>query len=206
MTQADPKAQAFLAKFRAAAVELEAPSHTHIESLKFRDSVSHNDYRQLITALSLLEVKQIQGDYQGNAWKITDADDSSILIVEHETGLEILYVVGAVASIVSLVPMVVNTWIRLRDHWPPFRGRLEGAPQIRRLSQKGKLTEEPAPPVELMVIQHFLRYQDALNQRITRLETKVSSLTKLLSEHGIGKTKPVALKSKRGGNGPTRSA
>ncbi len=177
MNQEDLREKAFLAKLQAAAAELNAASHRDIESLKFRDSTSSHDYRDLITELGPMKVVEILGDYQGKAWKITDADDNSIIIVEHETGLEILYVVGAVASIVSLVPVIVNTWNSMRDHWPPHRGRLgPGGPERRRFGRNDKLIEEPAPPVEAIMLQHVLNQYDKLSERISSLEAEVSGL------------------------------
>ncbi len=177
MNQEDWRKKTFLAKFQAAAAELNAASHNDIESLKFRDSTSSQDYREMVTELAPLKVVEIQGDYQGKAWKLTDADDNSIIIVEHETGLEILYVVGAIASIVSLVPIIVNTWSRMRDHWPPHRGRFgTGGPERRRFDRNDRLIEEPAPPVEALMLQHLLNQYDELSERISSLENEVSSL------------------------------
>ncbi len=177
MNQKDLRKKTFLSKLQAATAELNASSHRDIESLKFRDSTSSHDYRDLITELGPMKVVEIQGDYQGKAWKITDADDNSIIIVEHETGLEILYVVGAVASIVSLVPIIINTWSRMRDHWPPHRGRFgPGGPERRRFDRNDRLIEEPAPPVEAIMLQHLLNQYDKLNERISSLETEVSGL------------------------------
>lgn len=153
MNQEDLRKKAFLAKLHAAAAELNAASHRDIESLKFRDSTISHDYRELLAELGPMKVVEIQGDYQGKACKITGTDDNSVIIVEHETGLEILYVVGSVASIVSLVPIVVNSWNRLRDHWPPHRGRFgPGAPERRRFDRNARLIEEPAPPVEAIML------------------------------------------------------
>lgn len=177
VNQEELREKAFLAKLQAAAAELNAASHRAIESLKFRDSTSSHDYRELLAELGLLKVVEIQGDYQGKAWKITDADDNSIIIVEHETGLEILYVVGAVASIVSLVPIIANTWSRMRDHWPPHRGRFGlGGSERRRFDRNDRLIEEPAPPVEAIMHQHLLNQYDRLSQRISSLEAEVSNL------------------------------
>jgi hypothetical protein len=167
----------FLAKFQVAAVELGAVSYREVESLKFRGSSNSQDYRELLAALGPLMVKEIQGNYQGKAWKLTDANDNSVIIVEHETGLEILYVVGAVASVVSLVPMVVNLWNRMRDHWPPYRGRLgPGGPERRCFDIKDRLIEEPAPPVEAIMLQRLLSQYDRLSERISSLEADVSRL------------------------------
>ena len=177
MNPEDWRKKTFLTKFQEAAAELNAASHRDVESLKFRDSTSSHDYRELVTELAPLGVKEIKGDYQGKAWKLTDADDNSIIIVEHETGLEILYIVAAVASIVSLVPIIVNTWNRIRDHWPPHRGRFgPGGPERRRFDRNDRLIEEPAPPVEAIMFQHLLNQYDKLSERISSLETEVLSL------------------------------
>lgn len=173
----DWRLKSFLAKFQAAAVELGAASPRDVESLKFRDSSSSQDYRALLAEISPLKVDEIQGNYQGKAWKLTDADDNSVIIVEHETGLEILYIAGAVASIVSLVPLVVNLWNRMRDHWPSYRGRFgPGGPERRRFDGKDRLIEEPAPPVGAIMLQHLLSQYDRLGERITSLEADVSQL------------------------------
>lgn len=177
VSQKDWREKSFLAKFKAAAAELNATSHRDIESLKFRDITGFHDYKELVEELGFLKVLEIQGDYQGKAWKLTDADGNSIIIVEHETGLEILYVVGAIASIIGLVPIVINTWGRVRDHWPPFRGRFGvGTPERRRFDRNNRLVEEPAPPVEAIVLQHLLAQYDMLNGRISSLEAEVSGL------------------------------
>lgn len=167
VSQKDWRKKNFIAKFEVAAAELNAASYHDIESLKFRDSISSHDYRDLITEFGPMEVLEIQGDYQGKAWKITDADDNSVIIVEHETGLKILYIVGAVACIVSLVPIVVNSWNRLRDHWPLHRGRFgTGGLERRRFGKNGKLTEELDPPMEAIMLQHVLNQYDRLSERI----------------------------------------
>jgi cell division protein FtsB len=177
VNQEDLREKNFIAKFQVAAAELNAASYHDIESLKFKDSTSSRDYRDLIIELGPMEVVEIQGDYQGKAWKITDADDNSIIIVEHETGLEILYVVGAVASIVGLVPVIVNTWNNMRDHWLPHRGRFgTGGLERRRFGRNDKLIEEPAPPVEAIILQQVLNQYDKLSKRISSLEAEVSGL------------------------------
>jgi len=161
--------------------------------LKFRDSTSSHDYRELLVELGPLKAKEIHGDYQGKAWKLTDAEDNSIIIIEHETGLEILYIVGAVASIIGLIPTIVNTWNRMRDHWTPHMGRF-GASGLerRRFDRNGRLIEEPAPPVEAIMFQHLINQCDKLNERISSLETDVLRL-----KNNMDSTTPMAVKKKR---------
>jgi hypothetical protein len=173
----DLRKQNFLAKFQTAAAELNAATHHDIESLKFRDVTGFYDYKELMKELGLLKVVEIQGNYQGRAWKITDTDSNSIIIVEHETGLEILYVVGAMASIIALIPIITNTWVKVRDHWPPLSGRFRArTPERRHFDRNNRLVEEPAPPVEAIVLQHLLWQYSVLSDRISSLETEVSSL------------------------------
>lgn len=158
-------------------MELNTASHHDIESLKFKDPTGSQDYRELVGELAPLIVMEIKGDYQGKAWKLTDADDNSIIIVEHETGLEILYAIGAVASMVSLVPMVVNIWRTMRDHWPSFRGHVgAGGMERRRFGRNDRLIEEPSPPMEAIMLQHVLKQYDKLSERISSLEAEVSNL------------------------------
>jgi len=177
MNSEDRRKKTFLVKFQAAAAELNTTSHRDVESLKFRGSTSSRDYRELVRELGPLKVVEIQGNYQGKAWKLTDADDNSIVIVEHETGLEVLYVIGATASIIGLVPIIINTWNRMREHWSPHRGRFgPGGPERRRFDRNGRLIEEPAPPVEAIMLQHLFNQYEKLNERISSLETEVSSL------------------------------
>jgi hypothetical protein len=190
----------FITKFEAAAVEFNVSSHRNIESLKFRD-IRFYDYKELINDLRPLKVIKISGTYQGNAWKLTDADHNSIIIVEHETGLEILYVVGAVASIVSMVPLIINTWGRKRDHLPPFRGRFgTAAAERRRFDRNNKLVEELAPPVEVIVLQHLLRQNDALSERISSLEDEISTL-----KSRINRPQQLVDKKKRAKNSRTKA-
>jgi len=62
MNQRDLRKRDFLVKFQAAAAELNAISHRDVESLKFRDSSSSHDYRDLITELSPMGIAEIQGN------------------------------------------------------------------------------------------------------------------------------------------------
>ncbi len=193
MSKMDWRKKAFLAKFQAATLELGASSHHDIESLKFRDSTSYQDYRDLIRELAPLKVVEVQGEYQGKAWKLTDTDGNSIIIVEHETGLEILYIVGSVASILGLVPKVINSWKMMRNHWLPHRGRF-GIDEMerRRFGKNNKLIEEPAPPLEAIMLQHLLNQHDNLSKRISSLEDEVSGLKNRIDAPSKG-----ALKKKR---------
>lgn len=51
-----------------------------------------------------------------------------------------------------------------------------GGLERRRFEGNYWLVEEPAPPVEPMMLQHLLNQYDRLSERISSLETEVSSL------------------------------
>jgi hypothetical protein len=182
--------QRFLAKFKAAAFELGCNSHREIESLKFRGNgyATDADYRKLLEELKSLRVTELaegkpSGDYQGRAWKVTDSELNSVIIVEHETGLEILYVAGAVASVASLVPLIINLWNRLRNHdfpspWRTGPHRLER----RMLDERDHLIDSPFASLDVVVIQRLAREYSELKQRVAHLEKVVSSLEKRPSE------------------------
>lgn len=184
MKQREWRLETFLSKFSAAATELGATTASDIESLKFRDDpVPYSEYAHLLEQLKPLKAKEVKGDYQGRAWKLTDSDGNSVIIVEHETGLEILYVAGALASIISLVPLVMKSWSRIRDHWPQFRGRFGKAElERRRFDSDGRLIEDSAPPIEDAIFSYFLMQQNILAQRLCDLEMDVLSLKSLLEK------------------------
>ncbi len=117
------RTQNFRAKFQAAARELGCDSHQGILSLKFREMTHAGDYPALLHTLEPLKAEEVRGDYQGHAWKLTDPKSNAIILVEHETGLEILYVAGASASILGLIPLVINAWKSLKGRFdrPPWR-------------------------------------------------------------------------------------
>jgi hypothetical protein len=134
---------AFRQKFEAAASELHV-SAADVVSVKLRDIVPYQDYQALITELSRsIGPHQFcpvgRGDFQGRAYSLT-VDQDRVLIIEHETGLELLYIAGSVASLVSIVPMVLRLWRRIRHSRPdqgPSRGRFE----FRYLDRQGRLIE-----------------------------------------------------------------
>jgi hypothetical protein len=89
-------------------------------SLKYRDDpTSPSDYSHLIddylTRNLGLDVSRIVGDFGGQAWLVTDKTQNRVIVVEHETGLEILGAIGSVASLVALVPLISSGWARLRQ-------------------------------------------------------------------------------------------
>ncbi len=170
----------FEARFSEAARELGVSGPLEIESLKFRHlRGGRAEYDEMMKYLAAFKPRALQGRYGGAAWKLVGSDGSAIIIVEHETGLEILSIVGNVASIVSLVSLVAQAWHRLRDHWSPFGGHFgRGDVERRRLDPAGGLIEDPAPDIEESVVPYLLKSQNDLIARIAALEKEVRTIKK----------------------------
>jgi hypothetical protein len=138
--------KAFKQKFKSAAMHLGVDSD-QIISLKLRENVSsYNDYDRMLDILNQdagLNNQEIKGDFQGKAFLINNNNDK-VIIVEHESGLEILHTAGSVASLICLIPIIIHCWSFVRDH---LIGRSHCNHnltdfEIRRIDKKGKLIEE----------------------------------------------------------------
>jgi len=189
MKQDNWRQKAFQAKFRSAAYELVAVSPRSLESLKLRGAVISPSqvHAELETSLGPLKLQPIAGAYQGRAWKLTDSEGNSLILVEHETGLEILYITGAVASIFSLVisvfSLVVNDRGRIRHHSPHFQGTFDLINlERRRLDPKGNLVEYTFPSIETFFLQYLSEQNVILSERVSSLENEVTKLKGLLGK------------------------
>ncbi len=135
---------AFKAKFAAAAKELGAPPEQLI-SLKLRENIGdYHEYRELLEALRReagLSHSPVAGNLQGNGHLIGNAK-AKVIVVEHETGLEILYIAGSVASIIGLVPVVLQCWRAIRSHFHRRHHPESETLEIRRMDSTGRLVEE----------------------------------------------------------------
>jgi hypothetical protein len=181
----DDRNETFARRFTEARKHLLAPDVQGIVSIKFRDDcVGYSTYDHLADDLLHremgLEVQPLHRAFGGRAWLVMDRNQSRAILVEHETGLEILGAIGSVASLIGLVPMVGWAWARLRDR---FGGRhhhpSQSSVEIRRVNQDGVLVEEHAPSIEIYVLNVTLQEQSELRKRIADLECKVETLKSL---------------------------
>jgi hypothetical protein len=141
----DHRQKAFQEKF-ADGAKLLGTAAEQLVSLKVRDNVtSYEEYHELIHALDHemgINSQRIQGNFKGNGYLVENSN-TKIIIVEHETGLEILYIAGSIASLIGLVPLVLRCWSTVHDHYhgrprpPGFRSI-----EIRRVDGEGNLTED----------------------------------------------------------------
>lgn len=182
-----------------------------VVSLKFRgDCVQHEEYKAFFDVLEReagVPCFPIDGNLQGNAYQFGD-DHTKIILVEHETGLEILYISGSIASLIGLVPLVVQGWRSIRSHFSGRHGH-DGHVEIRKLDKDGHLREDLAhefydtPHVSLFPF-HTVIYSTAkmveseiheLRKEICSLSSRVETLEQQLSPVTKEETKPA--KSKR---------
>ena len=113
----DYRGENFVRKFSDALGYLDSSSIHDLVSIKYRDNTNPSDYYELIDYLQTeanLKAKQVEGNFQGHAWLVTDNSQNKALLIEHETGLEILYVAGSIASLLSLIPLINSGWKFLR--------------------------------------------------------------------------------------------
>src|ERR1035437_6750377 len=108
----DYREKNFREKFKSASEYLKCKPD-EIISIKLRGIVNDHDYyRMLLDFLkrnNKIAIQELHGNFQGNAF-IIPFDKSKIIYIEHETGLEILYIAGSIASLVSLVPAILQIW------------------------------------------------------------------------------------------------
>jgi hypothetical protein len=158
-------------------------------SLKLRENVnSYDPYRELLATIQGrfgANVSPIPEMQYEKAWLI-DAEGQKVIVVEHETGLEVLYVVGSVASIVGLVPLVLQAWRGIRGHFGHRRGPEPHHIEVRRLDTDGHLREEHVHAdgpdwsdlgVALSATMQALRTDiDSISRRVDQISAKVQVL------------------------------
>jgi hypothetical protein len=144
----DHRDASFLRKFEGAARHL-AVRPEQVVSLKLRENVnSYDEYLQLVEVLQHefgLQCSEIQADLQadlqGRGYLLGDGK-TRLILVEHESGLELLYIAGSIASLIGLVPLVLQGWRALRGQFAGIHGLPDHGVEIRRIDASGNLQEE----------------------------------------------------------------
>ncbi len=143
----DYRTESFRKKFASASILL-GVRPSDIVSLKIRENVSsYSEYRDFVHVLEHeqgVPCSPVDGDLQGKGYLLS-GDHDRVILVEHETGLEILYIAGSIASLISIVPMIVNGWKSFR-HWHGARKHdiYCSHIEVRQLDEKGNLIENHA--------------------------------------------------------------
>lgn len=140
----DYRAEAFKKKFNVASRHLGVKPN-EVVSLKLRENVnSYAEYREFLHTLERgvgLQWSKADGELQGEGYLISDGSNR-VIFVEHESGLEILYIAGSIASLISLVPLIMQRWRAFRFRHLGRRDFDHRGIEIRQLDEKGHLSED----------------------------------------------------------------
>jgi hypothetical protein len=89
----DYRTDSFVRRFSSAKPYLKAHDIQGVASLKYRQNVHDSVYHHFIDDLkrnSILKIQHVDGEFGGQSWLVTDDAQNRAILVEHETGLEIL--------------------------------------------------------------------------------------------------------------------
>jgi hypothetical protein len=172
----DYRENTFGTKFENAAKYLKSKPG-EVVSLKLRDNVgSHSEYDKLMDILERevhLQTSPIKDGLQGDGYLIQNRDNR-IIVVSHETGIEILYIGGSIASILGLIPLVLKCWNHLRGGFG--RQHHPHNIEIRRLDEKGHLIEQNAHELFGDFLNPFDLTNGLLNSSVESIEGELRQL------------------------------
>ena len=119
--------------------------------------------------------------------------------MEHETGLEILFIASAVGTLIQLLPMIGSgwKWLKRRFSHDPFDERDGGGIEIRQLNMNNVLVEQQVQSVELYVLNAGLQENARLKERVRLLEEKLEGLEQPKRPKGKSKTLRTRKKAKK---------
>ena len=202
----DYRQKVFVAKFAEGARYLNAVSDQLI-SLKVREDINdHREYQELLRLLGQeagVRSKEIPGAFNGKGYLVENSK-TKVVVVEHETGLEILFIAGSVASLLGVVPLILRCWSVVRGdhhfrHRPPDFQSIES----RRFDGNGELIEDCvdaltvpwAAPLSVMNTA-MLTAAELIDSELRRLKAMVESFdNRLKVVEGLTNINPEAQKS-----------
>jgi hypothetical protein len=171
----------FRRRFEKAAVILNVKPH-EVTSLKFRAAgpvVAYQHFYDLLRQSPGVTLSTVSTDVCEHGMVVTLGEGKAI-VVEHETGMELLNAAGSVASLIALIPLIVWCWRKageFRHRYLPDEERLE----IRRLDERGQLHEdiEAVYPIWSLLAPVTVAMSDdlkSIKERLVALETRLKSL------------------------------
>ena len=200
----DYRTESLLKRFTNALPIFNENAIQNIVSLKYRDDcVSYSQYSDFVdhylrTELHL-NVQDLKGKFPEQAWLVSDMNKNRIMIVEHETGLEIIYISSAIASIIGIIPVICAGWKFFRgrfSHRPHFHDE-DGHLEIRKVDRNNIVVEQHVQNFETYVLASAWEDNAAMKNRIEQLEQKVDELSRRLVAKKNTKKKNLTTK-KRG--------
>jgi hypothetical protein len=200
----DYRTEALFKRFSGALSIFNESAIQNIVSLKSRDDcVSYSQYSDFVDhylrAELHLDVQDLKGTFHEQAWLVSDMNKNRVMMVEHETGLEILYIASAAASIIGIIPVICAGWKFFRgrfSHRPRFHDE-DGHLEIRKVDRDNVLVEQHIQNFETYVLSSAWEDNAAMKNRIEQLEQKVDELSRRLAVKK--KTKKKSLPTQRRG-------
>lgn len=140
----DYREKAFKEKFRNASKYLDGVPY-NIVSLKFRETVSsYSEYHDLLNTLEQeanINYKKLNENFSGTGYLLTDSH-SKVIVIEHESGLEILYIAGSIASLIGVIPVIWQYWSKMRNHFIDRHHHGFKEIEIRKIDENGNIKED----------------------------------------------------------------
>jgi len=172
-------------RFRNAQSLLDTQTIQELISFKYREHcVSSADYSRFIDGYLKtrpgVKVEPLGNDFGEQAWLVKHSERRCAILVQHETGLEIIGAAGSIASLVGLIPLVAWGWTKIRQRFfhPRFDPYDNDGVEIRSFDKDNHLVEHQAPSVEVYVLNIALQDHARLKQQVDRLEAQISQLKK----------------------------
>jgi len=203
LTEMNYREQIFKTKFKNASKYL-GVDPDQIISLKLRDMVSsYSEYHEMLQTLEHevgIKSSSIDDDFQGRGHLVTQ-DNQKIIIVEHETGLEILYITGSISSLITLIPLVMQAWGAIRGHLGRRHNHHIQSVEIRRIDANGGLhedrTQSDNPTSALLTAARFLesdlqslrREAQAYKKRLVAVENELKRTKGIKAKKGTSNKK-----------------
>lgn len=178
----DYRKEAFTKKFAGAAQHLGVRPE-QVVSLKLRENVSsYQEYRDLVQNLENeegIQCSEIDANLQGRGYLLGDGN-TKVIVVEHETGLEVLYIAGSIASLIGLVPLVLQGWHALRGRFFERHAMAVHGVEIRRMNERGELHEDRVHSLGLASPASLGLSRRALVTTASLIENEITSITRQL--------------------------
>lgn len=100
MDNLDYRTESFRNRFKNAQSIIKAKSYRDLVSIKLREPcVNYHDYQEFIDCVQhdlFLRIEPLDNDLHEKTHIVIDSDNNKVILVVHETGLEILYIAGKI--------------------------------------------------------------------------------------------------------------
>jgi hypothetical protein len=177
----DDRTNSFINRFNSVFPALGKGTIQNIISLKMRGHCANSsEYNGFIKRLSMelgLHVSSINGQFQGNAYLITDKDNNALVFVEHETGPEILANILYISGVIGLIQQIMQAWkyangrFMHRHHYDH-----DGDIELRKMDKKNHLIEEYMHDHQDFILKLIIEENARLAAKIAVLESKLNKI------------------------------